>query len=91
MLRLPTLRRGLQFLDRREHFLPIKPAALQAKMLQDPRLSAWERKLLGKLFEMIANRFHMEFRSRLEHVKSVYEAVRSGPRHASRSPTAGFR
>jgi len=47
--------------------------ALQARMLQDPRLSAWERKLLGKLFEMIANRFHMEFRSRLEHVKSVYE------------------
>ena len=29
--------------------------------------------MLGKLFEMIANRFHMEFRSRLEHVKSVYE------------------
>ena len=29
--------------------------------------------MLGKLFEMIANRFHMEFRSRLEHVKAVYE------------------
>ena len=65
--------RGLQFLDRREHFLPLKPAALQAKMLEDPRLSALERKLLGKLFEMIANRFHMDFRSRLEHVKAVYE------------------
>jgi hypothetical protein len=65
---------GLQFLDRREHFLPLKPAALQAKMLQDPRLSPRERKLLGKLFEMIANRFHMEFRARLEHVKAAYEA-----------------
>ena len=42
-------------------------------MLQDPRLSPRERKLLAKLFEMIANRFHMEFRSRLEHVKAVYE------------------
>ena len=42
-------------------------------MLQDLRLSAQERKLLGTLFEMIANHFHMEFRSRLEHVKSVYE------------------
>ncbi len=73
MLRPPTIQPGLQFLDRQEHFLPIQPAALQAKMLQDPRLSARERKLLGKLFEMIANRFHMEFHSRLEHVKGVFE------------------
>ena len=73
MFRPPKIQRGLQFLDLQEHFAPIKPAALQAKMLQDPRLSAWERKLLGKLFEMIANRFHMENRSRLEHVKAVYE------------------
>ena len=67
-----TLHSGLQFLDRRERFLPLQPAALQARMLEDPRLSRRERKLLGKLFEMIANRFHMEFRSRLEHLKAVY-------------------
>ena len=30
--------RGLQFLDRQEHFLPIQPAALEARMLQDSRL-----------------------------------------------------
>jgi hypothetical protein len=73
MIRNLTLHRGLQFLDRREHFLPIRPAALQAKMLEDPRLSAHEKRLLGKLFEMIGNRVHLEFRSRLEHVKAVYE------------------
>src|SRR5271165_6560056 len=73
MLRHRTSQRRLQFLDRQEHFLPIQVPALQARMLQDPRLSARERKLVGKLFEMIANRFHMEFRSRLEHVKAVYE------------------
>ncbi len=67
------LQRGLQFLDRREHFLPIKPAALEEKMLQDPRISPRERGLLAKLFQMIAQRFHMEFRARLEHLKSVYE------------------
>jgi hypothetical protein len=67
------LQRGLQFLARREHFLPVKPAALQDKMLQDPRLSPRERVLLAKLFEMIAQRFHMEFRARLEHLKAVYE------------------
>ena len=42
-------------------------------MLEDPRLSAKERKLLNRLFAMIAYRFHMEFRSRLEHLKAVYE------------------
>lgn len=67
------LQRGLQFLDRREHFLPIKPAALEEKMLQDLRLSPRERVLLAKLFEMIAQQFHMEFRAKLEHLKTVYE------------------
>jgi hypothetical protein len=67
------LQRGLQFLDQREHFLPVQPTALQQRMLLDPRISPTERRMLGKLFEMIAQRFHMEFRSRLEHVKYVYE------------------
>ncbi len=67
------LHRGLQFLDRRGHFVPAKPAALEEKMLQDPRLSPRERALLAKLFEMIAQRFHIEFRARLEHLKDVYE------------------
>jgi hypothetical protein len=67
------LHRGLQFLDRREHFLPVRPAALQEKMLNDPRLLPRERVLLAKLFEMIGQRFHLEFRDRLEHLKAVYE------------------
>jgi hypothetical protein len=67
------LHRGLQFLDRREHFLPIKPLALQEEMLRDPRFTPREKVLLSKLFEMIAQRFHMEFRSRLEHLKAAYE------------------
>ena len=67
------LHRGLQFLDRREHFLPVKPAALRERMLQDARLSPRDRDLLAKLFEMIGQRFHMEFRARLEHLKAVYE------------------
>jgi hypothetical protein len=68
-----TLHRGLQFLDRREHFLPVKPAALGEKMLQDPRLLPRERALLAKLFEMMGQQFHMEFRAKLEHLKTVYE------------------
>jgi hypothetical protein len=72
MPRQSTTLHSLQFLDRREHFLPVQTAALQAKMLEDPRLSARERKLLAKLFEMIGQRFHMEFRAKLEHLKAVY-------------------
>ena len=68
-----SLHRGLQFLDRREHFLPVKLAALQDKMLQDDRLSPREKVLLAKLFEVISQRFHMEFRVWLEHLKAVYE------------------
>ena len=67
------IQRGLQFLDRREHFLPIKLAALKEKMLQDPQLAPRERALLAKFFEMIAQQFHMEFRAKLEHLKTVYE------------------
>jgi hypothetical protein len=42
-------------------------------MLGDPRLSADEREQLGKLIEMIAARFHYEFREKLEHLKAVYD------------------
>ncbi len=74
MLRKPAPQLGLQFLDRREHFLPIKPQALHEHMLRDSRLSPQERRHLARLFELIASRAHMEFRSRLEHLKAVYEA-----------------
>jgi hypothetical protein len=64
---------NLQFLEVRERFLPVKPAALRARMLGDPRLSAGEREQLGKLFEMIAARFHFEFREKLEHLATLYD------------------
>ena len=47
--------------------------ALLERMLRDPRLSAPEREQLETLFEMIAERFHLEFREKLEHLKTVYE------------------
>ncbi len=68
------LQRGLQFLDRREHFLPVSLAALEEKMLQDRRLAPREKVLLAKLLAMIGQRFHLEFRARLEHLKTVYES-----------------
>ena len=42
-------------------------------MLQDTRLSPRDRALLAMLFEMIGQRFHMEFRTRLERLKAMYE------------------
>jgi hypothetical protein len=64
---------GLQFLEVRERFLPVKQAVLRERMLRDPRLSVREREQLGQLFEMIAARFHFEFRAQLEHLKDVYD------------------
>ena len=63
----------LQFLESRERFLPVKPATLRGRMLDDPRLSPQEREHLGTLFDMIADRFHFEFRDKLEHLKTVYD------------------
>lgn len=63
---------SLEFLEVRERFLPVKLAGLRERMLRDPRLSAAERKHLGKLFRMIVARFHFEFREKLEHLKTVY-------------------
>ena len=73
MFRRQILRHGLKFLDRQETYLPVKPATLQERMLQDSRLSNRERAMLARLFERIAARFHMEFRQRLEYLKSVYD------------------
>ena len=65
--------RGLQFLERRERFLPFQQAQLQERMLSDGRLSAAEREQLGTLFELVADRFHFEFRKKLERLKRLYE------------------
>ena len=62
----------LQFLEVRERFLPVQRAALRERMLADPRLTAVEREQLGKLFEMIAARFHFEFYEKLERLKTRY-------------------
>lgn len=63
---------GLQFLEVRERFLPVKQSVLCARMLRDPRLSAEERQQLGRLFEMVAARFHYESRAKLERLKTLY-------------------
>jgi hypothetical protein len=63
----------LPFLEVRERFLPIKQAALLEHMLGDPRLSAGEREQLRTLSEMMAARFHFEFREKLEHLKTLYD------------------
>ena len=65
--------RGLQFLERRERFLPFQQAELQQRMLSDERLSAAEREQLGVLFELVADRFHFEFRKKLERLKELYD------------------
>jgi hypothetical protein len=64
---------GLQFLDTPQRFLPLHPATLRDRMLRDPRLSDGERQQLTLLFEMIAARFHFEFRRKLEQLKTLYD------------------
>ncbi|MHB8972510.1 MAG: DUF3754 domain-containing protein [Pirellulaceae bacterium] len=64
---------NLPFLEARERFLPIKGEALRARMLRDPRLSADERQCLGKLFDLIAARFHFDFREKLEQLRTAYD------------------
>jgi hypothetical protein len=63
----------LQFLEAREHFLPVQCMAMQDRMLADPRLSADEREYLRRLFDMLAARFHFEFHKKLEHLKALYD------------------
>ena len=63
----------LQFMEVRERFLPVKQAALRERMLSDSRLSVGEREQLHRLFEMIAARFHFEFRAKLEHLRTIYD------------------
>ena len=64
-----------QFLETRQRFLPVRPVSLRERMLRDPRLSPDERQQLSQFFEMVAARFHFEFRAKLERLKSLYEPV----------------
>jgi hypothetical protein len=64
---------SLQFLEVSERFLPVTQSMLRDRILSDPRLACEEREQLGKLFDMIADRFHFEFRDKLEHLKTVYD------------------
>lgn len=63
----------LQFLEERERFLPVRKAALRERMLADPRLSPLERVQISKLFELIEARFHFDFRSQFERLKTLYD------------------
>jgi hypothetical protein len=65
--------KSLQFLEVRERFLPVKLSMLRDRMLSDPRLSGEEREQLGRLFDMMADRFHVDFGDKLEHLKTVYD------------------
>ena len=63
----------LDFLPTRQRFLPFQPAALLEHVLKDPRLTAGEREQMRALFEMVAARFHFEFRGQLEELKRLYD------------------
>ncbi len=64
-----------QLMETRQRFLPVRPVSLRERMLRDPRLSPDERQQLSQFFEMVAARFHFEFRAKLERLKSLYEPV----------------
>ena len=64
----------LKFVEGRQRFLPVPRAVLRAQMLRDPRLSDTERGQLSQLFELVAARFHFEFRARLERLQTLYDA-----------------
>jgi len=65
--------KSLEFLARRERFLPVQEATLLEWVLEDPRLSDAERSGFRQWFEMISARFHHEFRGNLGHLLSLYD------------------
>ena len=63
----------LDFLEARERFLPIQAPALEARALEDGRLSEEERDRFRTLFKMVQSRFHFEFLDRIEQLKALYD------------------
>jgi hypothetical protein len=63
----------LDFLETRERFLPIQASAIEARALEDRRLSPQEREQFETLFTMVRARFHFEFLERIEQLKAVYD------------------
>jgi hypothetical protein len=66
--------KGLEFLSQRERFLPVQEATLLAWVLEDTRFSAEERAGFAQWFEMIAARFHHEFRGQVAQLLALYDA-----------------
>jgi len=72
----PLLRRrppvALDFLEVREHFLPIRVAVLMERMLLDERLDDTERENLKALRRLLADRFHYEYHVAIESLKNDF-------------------
>jgi hypothetical protein len=63
----------LEFLSRRERFLPVQEATLLKWVLEDSRFSAEEREWFRQWFEMISARFHHELRRDLAQLVALYD------------------
>ena len=60
------------FLEDREHYLPIRVDVLMEHMVCDERLDAKERENLCRLRRLLADRFHYEYHTTLESLKSDF-------------------
>jgi hypothetical protein len=65
--------KSLEFLARRERFLPVQEPTLLEWILEDPRFSAAERVQFGQWFEMVSARFHHEYRRSAAELQRLYD------------------
>ena len=64
----------LDFLQRREHFIPFRIEVLMDRMLKDARLAPEYHTPLKKLRRLLSDRFHYEFHGILESLKNDFAA-----------------
>lgn len=70
---MPRPMRELRFVQSKERFLPVKPAAIVERLAADPRLSDAERAQFRHLAAMLAARFHFEFHRQADWLKRLYD------------------
>ena len=56
----------------REHFIPLRPADLAAKLADDPAVTIFERELFRQFCRLIEATIHHEYHARLAELKSAY-------------------
>ncbi|MCL2116842.1 MAG: TMEM143 family protein [Planctomycetaceae bacterium] len=61
-----------EFLEEREHFLPIRIEVLLERMVQEERLDDMEREHFRVLRRLLADRFHYEYHRDLESLKNDF-------------------